>query len=120
MCFNRDGGDRSSPQLPDLAQAYYQRALGRAIHALAELSAKLADRGLLRIAEPLLVASHVAFPVVGQVLDESLFCGVHPFSERDLHAQATAGVRAFVLTAMRTKRRLRLIPTVRSHAGTES
>jgi TetR/AcrR family transcriptional repressor of mexJK operon len=86
----------ASPQLPELAQAYYQRAPERTICALADTLTKLADRGLLRLEDPSLAASHFAFLVVGQVLDKSLFCGDRPYSDRDLQAQAKAGVGAFL------------------------
>jgi hypothetical protein len=86
----------ASPQLTELARAYYQRAPERTIRALAAVLEKLADRGLLHVEDPHLAASQFAFLVVGQVLDKSLFCGDRPFSQRELQAHAKAGVRTFL------------------------
>lgn len=86
----------ASPQLPDLARAYYSRAPQQTIQALAECVRTLADRGLLRISDPQAAAAHFAFLVIGQALDKSLFCGDAPFSARELAAQADSGVSAFL------------------------
>lgn len=86
----------ASPQLPDLAAAYYQRAPEQTIRALADCLATLARRGLLRLDSPDSAAAHFAFLVIGQALDKSLFCGDTPFSARELAAQAAAGVSAFL------------------------
>jgi TetR/AcrR family transcriptional repressor of mexJK operon len=86
----------ASPQVPDLAAAYYQRAPEQTMHAIADCLSTLAGRGLLRVADPATAAAHFAFLVIGQALDKSLFCGDTPFSARELAAQADAGVSAFL------------------------
>ena len=86
----------ASHQLPDLAQAYYDRAPQRTIRALAELFRQLADRGLLAVDDPLTAAAQFAFLVVGRAVDKSLFYGDEPFSEAELAAQADAGAAAFL------------------------
>jgi TetR/AcrR family transcriptional regulator, mexJK operon transcriptional repressor len=86
----------SSPQLPDLARAYYERAPEQTIRALAQCFGQLADRGLLQLDDPGVAASHFAFLVLGRALDKSLFCGDNPFSEAELAAQADAGASAFL------------------------
>jgi TetR/AcrR family transcriptional repressor of mexJK operon len=86
----------ASPQLPDLAIAYYQCAPAQTLDALADCLRALGDRCLLRVPEPEVAAAHFAFLVIGQALDKSLFCGDAPFSARELAAQADAGVSAFL------------------------
>jgi TetR/AcrR family transcriptional repressor of mexJK operon len=86
----------SSPQLPDLARAYYERAPEQTIRALARCFEQLAARGLLTIDDPEVAASHFAFLVLGRALDKSLFCGDSPFSDAQLAAQADAGASAFL------------------------
>ena len=86
----------SSPQLPDLASAYYERAPEQTIRALAQCFEQLAGRGLLQLDDPNVAASHFAFLVLGRALDKSLFCGDNPFSEAELAAQADAGASAFL------------------------
>ena len=86
----------ASHQLPELARAYYDRAHEQTLRALADAFRQLANRGLLRIDDPLLAASHFAFLVVGRVLDKSFFYRDAPFSRRELNAQANAGVQAFL------------------------
>jgi TetR/AcrR family transcriptional repressor of mexJK operon len=86
----------SSPQLPDLARAYYERAPEQTIRALTQSFGQLADRGLLQLDDPNVAASHFAFLVLGRALDKSLFCGDSPFSEAELTAQADAGASAFL------------------------
>jgi TetR/AcrR family transcriptional repressor of mexJK operon len=86
----------ASPQVPNLATAYYQRAPEQTIAALADCMAALTARGLLRASDPESAAAHFAFLVIGRALDKSLFCGDRPFSARELNAQADAGVTAFL------------------------
>jgi TetR/AcrR family transcriptional regulator, mexJK operon transcriptional repressor len=97
----------SSPQLPDLARAYYERAPEQTIRALAQSFAQLADRGLLQLDDPNVAASHFAFLVLGRPLDKSLFCGDNTFSEAELASQADAAASAFLAAYART-------PSVRS------
>jgi TetR/AcrR family transcriptional repressor of mexJK operon len=86
----------SSPQLPDLARAYYERAPEQTIRALARCFEQLAERGLLHLDDPLTAAGHFAFLVLGRALDKSLFCGDTPFSGTEIAAQADAGASAFL------------------------
>lgn len=99
----------ASHQLPGLARAYYDRAPDQTIEALATCFAQLASRGLLRVADPNVAASHFAFLVLGRALDKSLFCGDQPFSNAELAAQADAGVTAF-LAAYAIKRAVQRQP----------
>lgn len=86
----------ASHQLPELARAYYERAPEQTIRALADCFRRLAERGLLRTADPQQAAAHFAFLVLGRALDKSLFCGDEPFPPAELAAQADAGASAFL------------------------
>jgi TetR/AcrR family transcriptional regulator, mexJK operon transcriptional repressor len=91
----------ASHQLPALAQAYYERAPEQTMRALAGCFRQLADRGQLRLDDPLVAASHFAFLVLGRALDKSLFCGDSPFTDAELTAQADAGAAAFLAAYQR-------------------
>ena len=86
----------ASHQLPDLAQQYYERAPEETMRTLADCFRRLADRGLLQLADPLVAASHFAFLVLGRALDKSLFYQVVPFTDAELKVQADAGTAAFL------------------------
>jgi TetR/AcrR family transcriptional repressor of mexJK operon len=86
----------ASHQLPELAQAYYERAQDRTLGALAGVFAHLTQRGLLELDEPRTAASQFAFLVLGEALDKSLFCPTEPLSETQLERQADTGVTAFL------------------------
>ena len=60
-------------RLPALAAAYYERAPARILTALTEQMGQLAERGLLRAADPRLAAEDFAFLLVGRRLDEGMF-----------------------------------------------
>ncbi len=86
----------ASPQLPDLARAYYERAPEQTLRALAGCFGRLAERGLLQPGDPHTAAAHFAFLVLGRALDKSLFCGDQPFTDAELAAHADAGISAFL------------------------
>jgi TetR/AcrR family transcriptional regulator, mexJK operon transcriptional repressor len=86
----------ASHQLPRLAEEYYERAPERTMRALADTFERLADRGLLAIADPPAAAAQFAFLVLGRALDKSLFCGDEPFSAAELTIQADSGAAAFL------------------------
>lgn len=60
-------------RLPELAAAYYERAPARVLAALADQFGRLADRGLLAVAEPARAAADFAFLLLGRPLDEGMF-----------------------------------------------
>ncbi len=92
----------ASHQLPQLAQAYYERAQDQTLGTLADVFAQLARRGLLDLDEPPVAASHFAFLVLGRALDRSLFCPDDPLSKKESERQADSGVSAFLSIYGRT------------------
>jgi TetR/AcrR family transcriptional repressor of mexJK operon len=60
-------------RFPDLAREYYERVPQRVVAALAVQLARLAERGLLRIADPPTAANHLAWLILGPPLDAAMF-----------------------------------------------
>jgi TetR/AcrR family transcriptional repressor of mexJK operon len=86
-----------SSRFPDLACEYYERVPERVTAALAERLRELADRGLLRVQDPVLAARHLAWLVLGIPLDRAMFCrNEGDYSRAELEALADQGVRVFV------------------------
>jgi TetR/AcrR family transcriptional repressor of mexJK operon len=85
-----------SGRFPDVARAYYERAPGRVIAALAAVLQRLAERGLLRLEDPLLAANHLAWLILATTLDRAMFDGGETLTGADLERFADAGVRVFL------------------------
>lgn len=85
-------------RLPELARAYYERAPGRTLEALAACFQHLAERGLLRVDDPGLAANHFAFLILGLPLDMAMFCETDGelFTVAGLERLADAGVSSFL------------------------
>jgi TetR/AcrR family transcriptional regulator, mexJK operon transcriptional repressor len=60
-------------RFPDLAREYYTRVPQRVIAALAAQLQRLTERRLLRVADPLLAANHLAWLILGMPLDAAMF-----------------------------------------------
>lgn len=84
-------------RFPLLARTYYERGPERVLAALASSLQRLAERGLLRLDDPLLAASHLAFLILSIPLDKAMFRGIDDsFTAADLEQFADAGVRVFL------------------------
>jgi TetR/AcrR family transcriptional repressor of mexJK operon len=84
-------------RFPQLARTYYERVPGHTLTTLASCFQDLAERGLLQIDEPALAATHFAWLVLGQPLNQAMFCGyAGPFSPSELDHLADAAVRVFL------------------------
>ncbi|WP_433413939.1 TetR/AcrR family transcriptional regulator [Microtetraspora malaysiensis] len=89
-------------RFPAVARDYYQRAPGRTIDAFTDCFQNLADRGLLRIDDPSLAASHFAWLILSQPMDKAMFFGdEQQYTPAELQHFADEGVRVF-LAAYRT------------------
>ncbi|MGW2376001.1 MULTISPECIES: TetR/AcrR family transcriptional regulator [Kitasatospora] len=62
-------------RFPEAARDYYQRAPERTVRALADCFQHLAGRGLLRVDDPLLAASHFAWLILAIPMDHAMFHG---------------------------------------------
>ena len=84
-------------RFPDLARTYYQRVPERVMDALATQLGELAGRGLLRVGDPHLAASHLAFLILGLPLDRAMFLGTgHELSAAELDRRADDAVDVFL------------------------
>jgi len=84
-------------RFPELGRIYYQRGPGRTVDTLAAHFQQLAERGLLRLDDPLLAASHFNWLVVSIPLNQVVLCGDDAqFTAADLERFADAGVRVFL------------------------
>jgi TetR/AcrR family transcriptional regulator, mexJK operon transcriptional repressor len=84
-------------RFPDLARTYYRRVPERVMDALAAQLGELADRGLLRVDDPHVAASHLAFLILGLPLDRAMFLGTgHELSATELDRRADDAVDVFL------------------------
>jgi TetR/AcrR family transcriptional repressor of mexJK operon len=80
---------------PEFARAYFDRAPGRVIVALASGFEHLSSLGLLRVTDARRAASQFAYLVVGEPLDRAILVGTTPTREH-LVACAREGVDTFL------------------------
>ncbi len=84
-------------RFPELARTYYERVPERVVATLASHMQRLAERGLLRLDDPLLAAHHLAWLILAIPMDRAMFCGDDEgFTAADLERFADAGVRVFL------------------------
>jgi TetR/AcrR family transcriptional repressor of mexJK operon len=84
-------------RFPGLARTYYQRVPERVMAALADQLGDLAGRGLLRVDDPSLAASHLAFLILGLPLDRAMFLGTgHELTPAELNRRADDAVAVFL------------------------
>ncbi len=83
-------------RFPELARTYHERAPERTVAALAASFQRLAERGLLRLDDPLLAANHFAYLVLGMPLNRAMFRGDDGFTRAELEHLADEGVRVFL------------------------
>lgn len=84
-------------RFPELARNWYARAPARAHASLGQQFQKLAQRGLLRISDPLLAAQHFNWLILSIPLNRAMFLGSDlRFPERELERYADEGVRVFL------------------------
>jgi TetR/AcrR family transcriptional repressor of mexJK operon len=84
-------------RFPDLAKVLYERGPLRAMGILADMFKRLAARGLLRIDDPKMAASHFNWLVMSQALNEAMLLGDAAIPRpAELRRQAAAGVRVFL------------------------
>lgn len=84
-------------RFPDLARTYYRQVPERVMDALAAQLGELAGRGLLRVDDPHVAASHLAFLILGLPLDRAMFLGTgHELSAAERDRQADDAVDVFL------------------------
>jgi AcrR family transcriptional regulator len=90
-------------RFPGLAAAWYARGPERAHATFAEWSTALAERGLLRVPDPLLAAEHFNWLILSIPMNRAMFTATEEPAER-LQYYADEAVRVF-LAAYGTSRR---------------
>lgn len=84
-------------RFPELGRTYYERGPGRTVATLASDFEELAERGLLRLGDPLIAADHFIWLIVSIPLNRVMLCGDDEgFTPADLERFADAGVRVFL------------------------
>jgi TetR/AcrR family transcriptional regulator, mexJK operon transcriptional repressor len=84
-------------RFPDLARTYYERVPQRTVDALATRLDTLASRGLLRIDDPQLAATHLAWLILGMPMDRAMFHATDDaLPPADLEHLAEEAVRVFL------------------------
>lgn len=84
-------------RFPELARVLYERGPLRAIGILAAMLERLAARGLLRVDDARLAASHFNWLVMSHALNEAMLLGDAAIPRpADLRRQAAAGVKVFL------------------------
>lgn len=80
---------------PELAEAYFDRAPGRVMVALASCFEQLSEAGLLRAEDTRRAAEQFAYLVAGAPLDRAVLLGTIP-AEKQVSARARDGVETFL------------------------
>jgi len=86
-----------SGRFPELGRTFYDRGPGRTIEALSATFERLAQRGLLRLDDPLLAATHFNWLIMSIPLNRAMLFGDdEPPAPADLERYANTGVRVFL------------------------
>ncbi len=84
-------------RFPKLARVLYERGPVRAMHLLAEMLERLADRGLLSIPDYGVAASHFNWLVMSEPLNRAMLAGDEAIpNSAELRRIAREGVRVFI------------------------
>jgi TetR/AcrR family transcriptional regulator, mexJK operon transcriptional repressor len=84
-------------RFPELASTWHHTGPERAHAKLAGHIEQLAQRGLLRVADPLLAAQHLNYLILSVPLNEAMFTGRDkPYNRRQLQRYADEAVRVFM------------------------
>ncbi|AOP48031.1 TetR/AcrR family transcriptional regulator [Streptomyces lydicus] len=81
---------------PDLGATWYEQGFERVLATLAETFQRLADRGLLRIDDPVLAAHHFSGLLLWIPVNRAMFHGSPQHNESELEHYADAGIRTFL------------------------
>jgi TetR/AcrR family transcriptional repressor of mexJK operon len=84
-------------RFPQLGRAWYERGFERGVATVAAGLERLAGRGLLRVQDPMLAASHFSGLVLWTPMNRVMFCGDDPpLSTAEIDRFADAAVAAFL------------------------
>jgi TetR/AcrR family transcriptional regulator, mexJK operon transcriptional repressor len=84
-------------RFPELAKVLYELGPKRAIGILAAMMEGLANRGLLRVDDPVVAASHFNWLVMSEALNRAMLLGDQAIPRpAELRRHAEDGVRVFL------------------------
>lgn len=84
-------------RFPELGRSYYERGPEHVHALLAAGFSGLAERGLLKVDDPLLAANHFTWLVTSIPVNRVMFCGsAETFTEAELDRYADAAVKVFL------------------------
>ena len=83
-------------RFPELGRTYFERGPGQTIDTLASEFERLADRGLLRVADPRLAAELFNWMVLSIPLNRAMFSPTPDFDATELDRYADEAVRVFL------------------------
>lgn len=84
-------------RFPGLARAWHRAGPERGHATLARQIERLAERGLLRVTDPLLAAQHLNYLILSVPVNEAMFTGQDkPYDSRQLQHFADEAVRVFL------------------------
>ncbi|WP_250306043.1 TetR/AcrR family transcriptional regulator (plasmid) [Streptomyces sp. NBC_01387] len=81
---------------PELGATWYEQGFERVLATLAATFQRLADKGLLRIDDPLLAANHFSGLLLWIPVNKAMFHGSPQHTQGELDDYVTAGVAAFL------------------------
>jgi len=83
-------------RFPDLARAYYVRAPGCGLDAVADGLRLLDRRSLLHVDDPPVAAGHFSYLVLGQLIDRKLFDPSDQITDTEIAEHSHGAVRVFI------------------------
>jgi TetR/AcrR family transcriptional regulator, mexJK operon transcriptional repressor len=84
-------------RFPELSRTWYERGFQRVISTLATALLHLAERGLLRVDDPVISASQFMGMILWIPVNRAMFCGDNErFTAEELERYADTGVRSFL------------------------
>jgi TetR/AcrR family transcriptional regulator, mexJK operon transcriptional repressor len=84
-------------RFPELSRTWYERGFQRVISTLATALSHLAERGLLRVDDPVISASQFMGMILWIPVNRAMFCGDNErFTAEELERYADTGVRSFL------------------------
>lgn len=86
----------NADRFPDVGRAWYEQGFERALATMATCFKRLADRGLLRLDDPLLAANHFVGMLLWIPVNRAMFTGNYQSSKADLEHYAEEAVRSFL------------------------
>jgi TetR/AcrR family transcriptional repressor of mexJK operon len=84
-------------RFPELGRAFYEQGPGRTVAALATTFERLAERGVLKVDDPLLAAQHFNWLIMSSPINQAMLRGDDGIpSPAELDRYVDAGVRVFL------------------------